>query len=192
MLNNNYSGFKLECGIDEAGRGCGSGPVVASAVIIDSNFYHPKLNDSKKMSKKTRIEVFDFIKENSISWSVGISTPKEIDELNILQATMLAMHRAIENLKIKPEYLIIDGNYFKNKTDIDYSTIVKGDSKFTSISAASVIAKVTRDNIMTELHNDYPHYDWLSNMGYLTKKHLDGIREFGICEHHRKTFNFKL
>jgi ribonuclease HII len=192
MLNNNYSGFKLECGIDEAGRGCGSGPVVASAVIIDSNFYHPKLNDSKKMSKKTRIEVFDFIKENSISWSVGIATPKEIDELNILQATMLAMHRAIENLKIKPEYLIIDGNYFKNKTDIDYSTIVKGDSKFTSISAASVIAKVTRDNIMTELHNDYPHYDWLSNMGYLTKKHLDGIREFGICEHHRKTFNFKL
>jgi ribonuclease HII len=192
MLNNNYSGFKLECGIDEAGRGCGSGPVVASAVIIDSNFYHPKLNDSKKMSKKTRLEVFDFIKENSISWSVGIATPKEIDELNILQATMLAMHRAIENLKIKPEYLIIDGNYFKNKTDIDYSTIVKGDSKFTSISAASVIAKVTRDNIMTELHNDYPHYDWLSNMGYLTKKHLDGIREFGICEHHRKTFNFKL
>jgi ribonuclease HII len=192
MLNNNYSGFKLECGIDEAGRGCGSGPVVASAVIIDSNFYHPKLNDSKKMSKKTRLEVFDFIKENSISWSVGIATPKEIDELNILQATMLAMHRAIENLKIKPEYLIIDGNYFKNKTDIDYSTIVKGDSKFTSISAASVIAKVTRDNIMTELHNDYPHYDWLSNMGYLTKKHLDGIREFGICEHHRKSFNFKL
>jgi ribonuclease HII len=192
MLNNNYSGFKLECGIDEAGRGCGSGPVVASAVIIDNNFYHPKLNDSKKMSKKSRIEVFDFIKENSISWSIGIASPKEIDELNILQATMLAMHRSIENLKIKPEYLIIDGNYFKNKTDIDYSTIVKGDSKFTSISAASVIAKVTRDNIMTELHNDYPHYDWLSNMGYLTKKHLDGIREFGICEHHRKSFNLKL
>jgi ribonuclease HII len=191
MLDNNHSGFKLECGIDEAGRGCGSGPVVVGAVILNDNFYHPKLNDSKKMSKRSRDEVFDYIKENSI-WSVGISTPEEIDKLNILQATMLAMHRAIENLQIKPEYLIIDGNYFNNKTGIQYSTIIKGDSKFTSISAASVIAKVTRDNIMTELHNDYPHYDWSSNMGYLTKKHIDGIREFGICEHHRKSFNFKI
>lgn len=188
MLNK-YSKFRLECGVDEAGRGCGSGPVVAGAVILPEDFYHPKLKDSKKMTLKQRLEVFDYIKENSIAWSFGVSSPQEIDKLNILKATMLAMHRAIESLKINPDYLIIDGNYFDNKIGIEHSTIVKGDSKYSSIAAASVIAKVTRDNIMTKLDSEFPQYDWKNNMGYLTKKHMDSIKEFGICEHHRKSFN---
>lgn len=189
MLQNRFSKFQLECGVDEAGRGCGSGPVVAGAVILKEDFYHPKLNDSKKMTQKQRIEVFEYIKENSICWSFGIASPEEIDKMNILKATMLAMHRAIGKLKIKPEYLIIDGNYFNNSTDLEFSTIIKGDSKYSSIAAASVIAKVTRDNIMIDLDSTYPQYDWKNNMGYLTKKHMDSIKEFGICEHHRKTFN---
>lgn len=187
-----YSNLALECGVDEAGRGCGSGPVVAGAVILPQDFTHSKLRDSKKMTKLQREEVFQYIKEKSISWSYGISSPQEIDQYNILKATMMAMNRAISSLKIKPEYLIIDGNQFTNETDINYSTIVKGDSKFLSIAAASVIAKVTRDKIMQDLHNNYPQYGWKSNMGYLTKEHLEAVKEHGLCEHHRKTFTFKI
>jgi ribonuclease HII len=186
---NKYSKFQLECGVDEAGRGCGSGPVVAGAVILPEDFYHPKLKDSKKMTLKQRLEVFDYIKENAIAWSFGIASPEEIDKFNILKATMLAMYRAIDSLNSRPDYLIIDGNYFDNKIGIDYSTIIKGDSKYSSIAAASVIAKVTRDNIMIDLDSKFPQYDWKNNMGYLTKKHMDSIKEFGICEHHRKSFN---
>ncbi len=191
MLSENYSGKLLECGLDEAGRGCGAGPVVAAAVILPKGFYHSKLRDSKKMNEKSKREVFDYIKENAISYSVCISTPQEIDKINILQATMLAMHRAVDGLNVKPEYLIIDGNYFNKYKDIDHSTIVKGDDKFMSIAAASVLAKVTRDDIMLKLSKDYPQYDWENNMGYLTKKHLESVKEFGLCEHHRKSYNFK-
>jgi len=191
MLSENYSGKLLECGLDEAGRGCGAGPVVAAAVILPKGFYHSKLRDSKKMNEKSKREVFDYIKENAITYSVGMSTPQEIDKINILQATMLAMHRAVDGLNVKPEYLIIDGNYFNKYNDIEYSTVVKGDDKFMSIAAASVLAKVTRDDIMIELSKEYPQYDWVNNMGYLTKKHLESVKEFGLCEHHRKSYNFK-
>jgi len=187
-----YSNLTHECGVDEAGRGCGSGPVVAGAVILPRDFTHSKLRDSKKMTKLQREEVFQYIKEKSIAWSFGISSPGEIDQYNILKATMMAMNRAISSLKIKPDYLIIDGNQFTNETDINYSTIVKGDSKYISIAAASVIAKVTRDNIMQELHNNYPQYGWKNNMGYLTKEHLEAVKIHGLCEHHRKTFTFKI
>lgn len=187
-----YSNLTHECGVDEAGRGCGSGPVVAGAVILPQDFTHSKLRDSKKMTKLQREEVFQYIKEKSIAWSFGISSPGEIDQYNILKATMMAMNRAISSLKIKPDYLIIDGNQFTNETDINYSTIVKGDSKYISIAAASVIAKVTRDNIMQELHNNYPQYGWKNNMGYLTKEHLEAVKIHGLCEHHRKTFTFKI
>jgi ribonuclease HII len=192
MLLENYSQKSMEAGLDEAGRGCGSGPVVAAAVILPNGFTHPKLKDSKKMTEKSKREVFDYIKDNAISWSVGIASPKEIDEINILQATMLAMHRAIDGLNVSPDYLIIDGNYFNKYKDIEYSTIVKGDGKYMSIAAASVLAKVTRDDIMIELSKQYPNYDWENNMGYLTKKHLQGIKEFGTCEHHRMSFSFRL
>lgn len=191
MLNENYSGLILECGVDEAGRGCGAGPVVAAAVILPRGFQHNKLKDSKKMSEKNKREVFDYIKENAICYGIGIATPEEIDSVNILQATMLAMHRAIESLSTKPEYLIIDGNYFNKFSDIPHSTIVKGDDKFISIAAASVLAKVTRDDIMISLSNEYPEYDWKNNMGYLTKKHLESVKKFGLCEHHRKSYTFK-
>lgn len=192
MLSEKFSSYRLECGLDEAGRGCGSGPVVAGAVILKDGFYHAKLKDSKKMTQRQKLEVFEYIKENSISWSFGLASPSEIDELNILGATMIAMHRAVSGLNIKPEYLIIDGNYFKNNTGIESSTIVKGDSKYQSIAAASVIAKVIRDNIMLELHKDFPQYGWDSNMGYLTKFHLEAVKQWGLCEHHRKTFTFKI
>lgn len=192
MLVNKFSNFNLECGVDEAGRGCGSGPVVAGAVILKDDFYHSKLKDSKKMTERQKQEVFEYIKENSIAWSFGISSPEEIDKLNILGATMLAMHRAISGLSIKPEFLVIDGNYFKNNTGIPSETIVKGDSKYQSIAAASVIAKVTRDNIMSELHKSFPQYGWNTNMGYLTKTHLEAVKEFGLCEHHRKSFTFNV
>jgi ribonuclease HII len=192
MLKNKFSEYELECGLDEAGRGCGSGPVVAAAVILNNDFYHEKLKDSKKMTEKSKREVFEYIKKNCVSYSVGIATPSEIDEINILQATMLAMHRAISNLDTNPEYLIIDGNYFNQYRNIPHTTIVKGDSKYMSIAAASVIAKVTRDDIMINLHNQFPEYCWKNNMGYLTKAHLEAIKEFGLCEHHRKSFTFKI
>lgn len=192
MLSENYSGKVLECGLDEAGRGCGAGPVVAAAVILPKGFYHAKLKDSKKMTESQKREVFKYIIENAISYNVAISTPEEIDNINILQATMLAMHRAVDGLNVVPEYLIIDGNYFNRYRNIEHSTVVKGDDKFMSIAAASVLAKVTRDDIMIKLSKDYPQYDWENNMGYLTKKHLQSIKENGLCDHHRKSYRFKL
>jgi ribonuclease HII len=191
MLNENYSGKVLECGLDEAGRGCGAGPVVAAAVILPKGFYHSKLKDSKKMTESQKREVFQYIKEHAISYSVAVSTPQEIDNINILQATMLAMHRAVDGLNVKPEYLIIDGNYFNKYKDIEHSTVVKGDDKFMSIAAASVLAKVTRDDIMIELSKEYPQYDWQNNMGYLTKKHLESVKIFCLFDHHRKSYRFK-
>lgn len=182
------SEFNLEAGCDEAGRGCLSGPVVAAAVILPEGFYHPLLNDSKQVSKKHRDELKPYIIENAIAWAVGICSPLEIDEINILNASILAMHKAIDQLKIKPEFIAVDGNRFKKYHDIPHATQVKGDARFLNIAAASILAKTFRDEIMEELHLEFPQYAWNSNMGYPTIAHRNAIREFGVTIHHRMTF----
>jgi ribonuclease HII len=183
-----YSETKIEAGCDEAGRGCLAGPVVASAVILPDNFKNNMLNDSKKLSEKQREKLFPIIKKEAISFGVGIVTCEEIDEINILNASFLAMHRAIDQLKTKPELLLIDGNRFNPYNNIKHQCIIKGDGKFLSIAAASIIAKVTRDKMMEELSDEYPHYGWKNNKGYPTKAHRLAIFEKGDCKYHRKTF----
>ncbi len=178
----------IEAGCDEAGRGCLSGPVVAAAVILPDNFRNSILNDSKKLSEKQRKELFPIIKKQAIAFGVGIVSCSEIDEINILNASFLAMHRAIEKLNTSPEHLLIDGNRFNPYKDIVHSCIIKGDGKFLPIAAASVLAKVTRDNIMTDLAKDFPNYGWKKNKGYPTKAHRAAIFDFGSTIHHRKSF----
>lgn len=179
----------IECGCDEAGRGCLAGPVVAAAVILPSDFSHPLLNDSKKLSDKQRRLLRPIIEENAIAYCVGFVSNQEIDKINILQASFLAMNRAIEGLKQKPELLLIDGNRFNNKTDIAFQCIVKGDSLYRSIAAASILAKTYRDDYMLNLHKEFPKYHWDKNMGYPTKQHRQAIIENGISPFHRKSFN---
>lgn len=179
----------IECGCDEAGRGCLAGPVVAAAVILPSDFSHPLLNDSKKLSDKQRRLLRPIIEENAIAYCVGFVSNEEIDKINILQASFLAMNRAIEGLKQKPELLLIDGNRFNNKTDIAFQCIVKGDSLYQSIAAASILAKTYRDDYMLNLHKEFPNYHWDKNMGYPTKAHRQAIIENGISPFHRKSFN---
>ncbi len=188
MLKSNFSDFSLEAGTDEAGRGCLCGPVVAAAVILQKDFTHPFLNDSKQLSKKKRDELRPFIEENAIAFGVSFVWQDEVDKINVLQASIIGMHRAIEELKIIPEFIIIDGNKFKNYKEIPYETIVKGDAKYLSIAAASVLAKTYRDEYMLKIHQEFPMYNWKNNKGYPTKEHRNGIREFGITQHHRKTF----
>ena len=188
MLQLNYSGFTLEAGTDEAGRGCLSGPVVAAAVILPENFTHPFLNDSKQLSEKKRAELRPFIEENALAFGVSFVWQEEVDEINILQASITAMHRAIDALKLIPEFIIVDGNKFKNYKNIPHKTIVKGDSKFQSIAAASVLAKTYRDEYMTKIHEEFPMYNWAKNKGYPTKEHRNAIRKFGANQYHRKTF----
>ena len=178
----------IEVGCDEVGRGCLAGPVVAAAVILPSDFHHELLNDSKLVSDKNRKILDSFIKEKAISWGIGVVTEKEIDEINILNASFLAMHRAIEQLKVIPEYILVDGNRFNKYKDIPYKCIIKGDSKFLNIAAASIIAKNYRDDYMENLHLDFPNYDWINNKGYPTKKHRYGILKFGATTHHRSSF----
>jgi ribonuclease HII len=187
-LNKDY----IEAGVDEAGRGCLAGPVVAAAVILPNNFYHPLLNDSKQIKEKTREELSFIIKEQAISWAVGWASAAEIDEINILQATYLAMHRAINDLKIIPEHLIIDGNRFKPFPKISHTTIVKGDGKYTAIAAASILAKTTRDLFMKELDEKFPCYNWKKNKGYGTLEHRISIERFGHSNEHRKSFKLKV
>jgi ribonuclease HII len=182
------SEFNLEAGCDEAGRGCLSGPVVAAAVILPEGFYHPLLNDSKQVSKKHRDELKPYIIENAIAWAVGICSPLEIDEINILNASILAMHKALDQLKIKPEFIAVDGNRFKKYHDIPHATQIKGDARFLNIAAASILAKTFRDEIMENLHLEFPQFAWHSNMGYPTIAHRNAIREFGTTIHHRMTF----
>ena len=182
------SEFNLEAGCDEAGRGCLSGPVVAAAVILPEGFYHPLLNDSKQVSKKHRDELKPYIIENALAWAVGICSPLEIDEINILNASILAMHKAIDQLKIKPEFIAVDGNRFKKYHDIPHATQIKGDARFLNIAAASILAKTFRDEIMENLHLEFPQFGWHSNMGYPTIAHRNAIREFGTTIHHRMTF----
>ena len=188
MLQLNYSGFTLEAGTDEAGRGCLSGPVVAAAVILPENFTHPFLNDSKQLSEKKRAELRPFIEENALAFGVSFVWQEEVDEINVLQASITGMHRAIDTLKTVPEFIIVDGNKFKNYKNIPYKTIVKGDSKFQSIAAASVLAKTYRDEYMTKIHEEFPMYNWAKNKGYPTKEHRNAIRKFGANQYHRKTF----
>lgn len=179
----------LEAGCDEAGRGCLAGPVVAAAVILSDGFHHKLLNDSKLLSVKQRFEIEPYILENALSIGIGIVDEREIEEVNILNASFFAMHRAIEKLTIVPQYLIIDGNRFKMYKEIPHSCIVQGDSKFRSIAAASIIAKNHRDRIMEELDLNFPDYNWRKNKGYPTKAHRQAIIKHGVTIHHRRTFN---
>jgi len=188
MLASNYSGFSLEAGTDEAGRGCLSGPVVAAAVILPINFTHPFLNDSKQLSEKKRAQLRPFIEENALAFAVSFVWQDEVDKINVLQASITGMHRSIEMLQIEPEYIIVDGNKFNSYRDIPHKTIVKGDAKYLSIAAASVLAKTYRDQYMEKIHKEFPMYNWKKNKGYPTKEHRNGIREFGITKYHRKTF----
>jgi ribonuclease HII len=177
-----------EAGCDEAGRGCLSGPVFAGAVILPKDFYHPKLNDSKKMTEPVRYELRSIIEKEALAWAVAEVSNEQIDEINILNASILAMHKAIDALKVKPALLLIDGNRFKPYPDISHQCIIKGDAKFAAIAAASVLAKTYRDDYMNKLHADYPYYSWNQNKGYGTASHRASIQKYGITIHHRRSF----
>lgn len=179
----------LEAGCDEAGRGCLAGPVFAAAVILPPDFICANLNDSKQLSHKQRYELRQVIEEKAISFSVASCSPQEIDELNILWASVKAMHRALEGLSVTPDHIVVDGNRFRTYKDVKHSCVVKGDSKFQSIAAASILAKTYRDDYMIRLDESYPEYDWTNNKGYPTKKHKDAIRRYGVTDYHRKSFN---
>lgn len=189
MLKSHYYESLIEAGCDEAGRGCLAGSVYAAAVILPPDYQNELLNDSKKLTAKKRYALREEIERDAIAWAVGIVTPKEIDKINILNASFLAMHRALDQLKVRPEAVIVDGNRFKPYQDLPSTTIVKGDGKFLSIAAASILAKTYRDDYMLSLAEEYPQYDWQSNMGYPTKKHRQAIREHGITPYHRKSYN---
>jgi ribonuclease HII len=188
MLLNNLIKGVLEAGCDEAGRGCLAGPVFAAAVILPDNFYSEILNDSKKLTEKQRYELRPLIEDQAIAWAVGMYDNNEIDEVNILNASIYSMHRALNLLKVRPQHLIIDGNRFKPWKNIPYTTIVKGDEKYLSIAAASVLAKTYRDDFMIRLHEESPLYGWHRNKGYPTKFHREALVLYGITPHHRKTF----
>ncbi|PWK19306.1 ribonuclease HII [Xanthomarina spongicola] len=188
MLKFNYSNLILECGTDEAGRGCLCGPVTAAAVILPKGFKNSILNDSKQLSEKKRNLLRPYIEQHALAFSVAHIFPKKIDEINILNASIMAMHQAIENLKTKPEFIIVDGNKFKPFANIPYQTIIKGDSKYLSIAAASILAKTYRDDYMEKLHLELPMYNWKQNKGYPTKEHRLAIKKYGITNYHRKTF----
>lgn len=180
---------RIEAGCDEAGRGCLAGAVYAAAVILPPDFKNEMLNDSKQLTEKQRYALRSVIEESALAWAVGIVSPEEIDQINILNASFLAMHRAIDQLKICPEHLLIDGNRFNPYPNISHTTIVKGDGKYLSIAAASILAKTYRDDYMNQLHREYPVYDWDHNKGYPTKKHRAAIAEHGISPYHRKSYN---
>ena len=212
MLLNHYYEGKIEAGCDEAGRGCLAGSVYAAAVILPDGYKNEFLNDSKQLTEKRRYELREIIERDAVAWAVGIVTPEEIDKINILNASILAMHRALDRLKVRPEAIIVDGNRFKpyfepvdanfksashesgisnplQRKSLPYTTIVKGDGKYLSIAAASILAKTYRDDYMNDLAKEYPQYDWLSNKGYPTKKHREAIKQFGITPYHRKSYN---
>lgn len=188
MLKKYFDKNLIEAGCDEAGRGCLAGPVFAAAVILPKNFRNKLLDDSKKLTEKQRLELRPIIEREAIAFAVAQVTAQEIDKINILNASILAMHRAIENLGVIPESLLIDGNRFKKYKNIPHQCIIKGDGKFMSIAAASVLAKTYRDDYVDELHLKFPQYDWLNNKTYGTLKHRKAIEKFGITEHHRKSF----
>ena len=189
MLASHYYEGKIEAGCDEAGRGCLAGSVYAAAVILPDGYQNDLLNDSKQLSEKKRYQLREIIERDAMAWAVGIVTPEEIDKINILNASILAMHRALDQLKVRPEAIIVDGNRFKPYNEIPSTTIVKGDGKYMAIAAASILAKTYRDDYMNKLAEEYPQYDWLSNKGYPTKKHREAIKQFGITPYHRKSYN---
>lgn len=189
MLKSHYYENLIEAGCDEAGRGCLAGSVYAAAVILPIDYQNELLNDSKKLSAKKRYLLREEIERDAVAWAVGVVTPEEIDKINILNASILAMHRALDQLAVRPEAVIIDGNRFKTYQDLPSTTIVKGDGKYLSIAAASILAKTYRDDYMLSLAKEYPQYDWQSNMGYPTKKHRLAICEHGVTPFHRKSFN---
>lgn len=178
----------LEAGCDEAGRGCLAGPVFAASVILPPDFSCEELNDSKKLTERMRYNLRPFIEENALDWAVGVVSPQEIDEINILKASFLAMHRALNQLKLRPNHLIIDGNRFTPYNDVPHHCIVKGDGKYLSIAAASVLAKTYRDDFMVKIDADYPDYQWKKNKGYPTKDHRLAIERHGATPHHRQSF----
>ena len=189
MLKSHYYEDLIEAGCDEAGRGCLAGSVYAAAVILPPDYQNELLNDSKKLTAKKRYALREEIERDAIAWAVGIVTPKEIDKINILNASFLAMQRALEQLKVRPQAIIVDGNRFNPYEYLPFTTIIKGDGKYLSIAAASILAKTYRDDYMLSLAEEYPQYDWQSNMGYPTKKHRQAIREYGITPYHRKSYN---
>lgn len=189
MLKNYYEQGRVEAGCDEAGRGCLAGSVYAAAVILPLDYQNERLNDSKKLTARQRYALRQDIERDAVAWAVGVVTPQEIDQINILNASILAMHRALDQLQVRPEAIIVDGNRFKPYRDLPHTTIVKGDGKYLSIAAASILAKTYRDDEMVRLAQEYPDYDWQHNMGYPTRKHREAIRQHGITPYHRRTFN---
>jgi ribonuclease HII len=189
MLLNNLYPDKTEAGCDEAGRGCLAGPVFAAAVILPAGFKNELLNDSKKLTERHRVELRTIIENEAVAWAVATVDAEEIDKINILNASFLAMHRAIDKLTVKPEYLLIDGNRFKPYKSIPHHCIVKGDGKYLSIAAASILAKTYRDDFMKSIHEQYPRYYWNKNKGYPTMQHKLAIQKHGLTPFHRKTFN---
>ena len=188
MLAKSYSHDRLEAGCDEAGRGCLAGPVFAAAVILPFDYEHPRLNDSKKLSRKDRLLLRIDIEKNALAWSIGSCSNEEIDEINILNASIEAMHRALKGLKTVPEMILVDGNRFKPYEEIPFVCVVKGDGKFNSIAAASILAKTYRDEFMESLDKEFPGYLWNQNKGYPSRKHKDAIARLGITPYHRKSF----
>ena len=189
MLKNCYNEGKIEAGCDEAGRGCLAGSVYAAAVIFPADYQNEELNDSKQLTDKKRHQLREIIERDALAWAVGVVTPEEIDKINILNASFLAMHRALDQLMVRPEAIIVDGNRFKQYGKIPHTCIVKGDAKYLSIAAASILAKTYRDDYMDGLAEEYPQYDWKSNKGYPTKKHRDAIRQYGVTPYHRMSYN---
>ena len=189
MLKNHYFDGVVEAGCDEAGRGCLAGSVYAAAVILPADYENAELNDSKKLTARKRNELRQVIERDAVAWAVGIVTPEEIDKINILNASFLAMHRALDALKVRPEAVIVDGNRFKPYRDLPHATIVKGDGKYLSIAAASILAKTWRDEYMERIAQEHPQYDWTSNNGYPTCRHREAIRRFGVTPYHRMSYN---
>ena len=189
MLAGHYYEGLIEAGCDEAGRGCLAGAVYAAAVILPPDYQNALLNDSKQLTERRRYQLREEIERDAVSWAVGIVGPEEIDKINILNASILAMHRALDQLTLQPQAIIVDGNRFKPYKDLPHTCIVKGDGKYLSIAAASILAKTYRDDYMNRLAEEYPQYDWLSNKGYPTKKHREAILEYGITPYHRRTYN---
>jgi len=188
MLRPNLESNRLEAGCDEVGRGCLCGPVVAAAVILPEDYANEFINDSKKLSKSNRENLVEEIKVSALAWSIAEASVEEIDQINILHASILAMNRAIKSLKLIPEHLLIDGNRFKTDLNIPFDCIIKGDGKFASIAVASILAKVYRDNLMADLAREFPGYGWEKNVGYPTKVHREGIIKLGLTPLHRKSF----
>lgn len=189
MLAPFYHSGVVEAGCDEAGRGCLAGPVYAAAVILPPDFHNDLLNDSKQLTERQRYSLREVIEREAVAWAVGVVDNHEIDSINILRASILAMHRALDDLKVRPEEIIVDGNRFYSYQNLPHTTIVKGDGKYLSIAAASILAKTYRDDSMEALHHEYPQYDWKKNKGYPTKAHREAIRQHGPTPYHRVTFN---